>query len=167
MQFTVGFLKANSGKKGEGMPVVRNPQFYFKEGFCWTLINGTRSENDLKFRLSTAGVYDVGGMSLHSVMENIISQKFIVCICNSNLISRYTESFVNFTVNFQINDARQIPIIVPTKEELMKFEALFDSAARIKKEQFSNQISINGAENRLFAIQNKLDNMVYELYGII
>ncbi|WP_232755725.1 Eco57I restriction-modification methylase domain-containing protein [Capnocytophaga sputigena] len=32
----VGFLKSNSGKKGEGMPVVRNPQFYFKEGFCWT-----------------------------------------------------------------------------------------------------------------------------------
>ncbi|AVM54583.1 Eco57I restriction-modification methylase domain-containing protein [Capnocytophaga sp. oral taxon 864] len=32
----VGFLKSNSGKKGEGMPVVRNPQYYFKEGFCWT-----------------------------------------------------------------------------------------------------------------------------------
>ncbi|MGV0935601.1 Eco57I restriction-modification methylase domain-containing protein, partial [Empedobacter brevis] len=25
----VGFLKANSGKKGQGMPVVRNPQYYF------------------------------------------------------------------------------------------------------------------------------------------
>jgi hypothetical protein len=31
----VRFLKENSGKKGEGMPVVRNQQFYFKEGFCW------------------------------------------------------------------------------------------------------------------------------------
>ncbi|MEM5777821.1 MAG: hypothetical protein QXJ06_05275, partial [Candidatus Aenigmatarchaeota archaeon] len=29
----VKFLKENSGKKGEGMPVVRNPQFYFREGF--------------------------------------------------------------------------------------------------------------------------------------
>lgn len=29
---TVRFLKTNSGKKGEGMPVVRNPQFYFREG---------------------------------------------------------------------------------------------------------------------------------------
>ena len=28
----VQFLKTNSGKKGEGMPVVRNPQFYFREG---------------------------------------------------------------------------------------------------------------------------------------
>ena len=30
----VRFLKTNSGKKGEGMPVVRNSQFYFREGFC-------------------------------------------------------------------------------------------------------------------------------------
>ena len=30
---TVRFLKTNSGKKGEGMPVVRNPQFYFREHF--------------------------------------------------------------------------------------------------------------------------------------
>lgn len=27
------FLKTNSGKKGEGMPVVRNPQFYFRDSF--------------------------------------------------------------------------------------------------------------------------------------
>ncbi|MDO4978749.1 MAG: Eco57I restriction-modification methylase domain-containing protein, partial [Candidatus Saccharibacteria bacterium] len=37
----VRFLKTNSGKKGSGMPVVRNPQYYFKEGFCWSAINST------------------------------------------------------------------------------------------------------------------------------
>ena len=37
----VQFLKTNSGKKGEGMPVVRNPQFYFREGLCWSDINTT------------------------------------------------------------------------------------------------------------------------------
>lgn len=37
----VQFLKTNSGKKGEGMPVVRNPQFYFREGFCWIDVNST------------------------------------------------------------------------------------------------------------------------------
>ncbi len=55
-QKNVGFLKTNSGKKGEGMPVVRNPQFYFKEGFCWSDINTTflkcrkkqKSINDVK-----------------------------------------------------------------------------------------------------------------------
>lgn len=29
-------MKTNSGKKGEGMPVVRNPQFYFREDQNWT-----------------------------------------------------------------------------------------------------------------------------------
>lgn len=35
---TVRFLKTNSGKKGEGMPVVRNPQFYFMEGFVGKML---------------------------------------------------------------------------------------------------------------------------------
>lgn len=32
----VSFLKSHSGQKGQGMPVVRNPKFYFKEGFCYS-----------------------------------------------------------------------------------------------------------------------------------
>src|SRR5690606_34834022 len=35
----VKFLKKNSGKKGKGMPVVRNAKFYFKSGFCWSDIH--------------------------------------------------------------------------------------------------------------------------------
>ena len=69
-------------------------------------------------------------MSLHS---NSISSKYIVSICNSDFVSRYTESFVNSTVIFQINDARQIPIIIPDSETLETFEKLFNSAIEIKK----------------------------------
>ena len=82
-------MKTNSGKKGEGMPVVRNPQFNFKEGFCWNLINGTRSINDLKFKYSEPCVNDVGGMTLHSYCDKI-STKLIVCIGNSDFASRYS-----------------------------------------------------------------------------
>src|SRR5690606_22438410 len=32
----VSWLKRHSGHSGAGMPVVRNPQFYFRNGFCWT-----------------------------------------------------------------------------------------------------------------------------------
>ena len=144
------------------MPVVRNPRYYFREGFSWSLINGTRSDNDLKFRLSNRGVYDVGGMSLHSVVEKLVSHKFIVCIGNSALINQYTETFVNFTVNFQINDARQIPVIIPTNEELKKFEILFEKALKIKQAQYQKK----EAENKLLEIQIKLDQMVYKLYKI-
>ena len=32
---SVSWLKNHSGHTGIGMPVVRNPQFYFRNGFCW------------------------------------------------------------------------------------------------------------------------------------
>jgi len=60
---TVRFLKTNSGKKGEGMPVVRNPQFYFREGFCWIDVNSTY----LKARIKANGVFDVLSMSLFTM----------------------------------------------------------------------------------------------------
>ena len=147
------------------MPVVRNPQFYFKEGFCWSLINGTRSENDLKFRISSKGVNDVGGMSLSSLLS-VIPEYYIVCLGNSSFMSRYTETFVNFTVNFQVNDARQIPIIIPTEKELEEFEELFNLAFKIKKATTDKEISSHKSENQLLEIQEKLDTMVNELYGI-
>src|SRR5574344_1527535 len=145
------------------MPVVRNPQFNFKEGFCWSLINGTRSENDLKFRFSSIGVNDVGGMALHS-MNKIVPDWFIVCLGNSWMFSRYSESFLNFTVNFQINDARQIPILIPTQEQLINFKRLFYTAEKIKKSQFSSSITQEKAEEQLAIIQTELDSMVKELY---
>ena len=43
-------------------------------------------------------------------------------------MSRYTEAFVNFTVNFQVNDARQLPIIIPDKITLNKFESLYKTS---------------------------------------
>lgn len=71
----VKFLKENSGKKGEGMPVVRNPQFYFKEGFCWSVVGS----EFIKCRLNNKSVFDVQSMSLFSQCH-LISDKFLVCI---------------------------------------------------------------------------------------
>ena len=139
------------------MPVIRNPQYYFREGFCWSLINGTRSENDLKFRISSKGVNDVGGMRLSSILLDV-PEYYIVCLGNSYFMSRYTEAFVNFTVNFQVNDARQLPIIIPNRTTLDKFEQLFRQAVQLKKEQ-SNEIELNN-------IQGKIDILVNELYII-
>ncbi|MDY6026176.1 Eco57I restriction-modification methylase domain-containing protein [Bergeyella zoohelcum] len=157
----VGFLKTNSGKKGEGMPVVRNPQFYFKEGFCYSDINTTF----LKCRVKLKTINDVKSMSLYSLSKNIPAF-YIVCLINSSFISWYVDDFVNNTQTFQINDARQLPIIIPSKEELQKFENLFNSAIDIKKKQLSNSISEKEAETQLSEIQGKLDIMVNTLYAV-
>lgn len=125
------FLKTNSGKKGEGMPVVRNPQFYFREGFCWTDVSIT-----LKARTKGKGVFDVLSMSLFS--KTSLPDWYYVSLINTVFMSAYVNSFINNTVHFQINDARQIPIIIPNDEQLKSFKSIFDEAYKIKKQQFSS-----------------------------
>lgn len=153
----VHYLKTNSGKKGEGMPVVRNPQFYFKEGFRWSAINGTRSSNDLKFCYKQKSVNDVQGMSLCCV-TNMVTPQYITAIGNADFISRYTEAFVNSTVIFQINDCRQIPIIIPSEEQLEAFNQLFRKALEIKMTS-NDTILLNN-------VQKQLDELTLQLYGI-
>jgi hypothetical protein len=159
-QDKVKFLKKNSGKKGQGMPVVRNPQFYFREGFCWTDVNSTY----LKSRIKDTGIYDVLTMSLFSVINT--PDWYFVCIINSKLISEYVDDFINSTSHFQINDARQLPVILPTQEQLNEFEQIFDEAYAIQKDKFNNKISKQQAEKRLEFVQLKIDQLVYQLYGL-
>ncbi|MEJ5305858.1 MAG: transposase [Ignavibacteria bacterium] len=154
----VKFLKENSGKKGEGMPVVRNQQFYFREGFCWTDVNSTY----LKSRLKDNGVYDVLTMSLFTTSR--LPDWYFVCLINSKFISEYVDDFVNSTSHFQINDARQLPVIIPTSEQLNTFEKIFNNAYRTQKDKFDNKISYAEAEVQLSEIQKELDALVEEMY---
>ena len=155
----VGFLKTNSGKKGEGMPVVRNSQFYFKEGFCWSDINTTF----LKCRKKQKSINDVKSMSLYSLV-NKVPEYFIISIINSNLISYYINDFVNNTQTFQINDARQIPIIIPTDEQLSICKSLFIRAIELKKKVFDNILQEIDIEQELYVIENNLNEFINKLY---
>ena len=92
---------------------------------------------------------------------------FFICIINSTFMSHLVNDFVNSTQTFQINDARQIPVVIPTNQELKKFENLFQKALKIKQAQFSNKFKKTEVENWLLTIQTELDKMVYKLYGII
>ena len=66
--------------------------------------------------------------------------------------------FVNSTVIFQINDCRQIPIIIPNEEQLEAFNQLFYKALEIK--MTSNDT------NQLKSVQKQLDELTLQLYGI-
>ena len=162
----VQFLKTHSGKKGEGMPVFRNPQYYFREGFCWTFILNENSEYQ-KTRIKLASVNDVNAMALYPYFDAHITTKYMVCLFNSYFLYSYKSKFINNTSSFQINDARQIPIIIPTKNELKHFEDLFDFAHNIKIKQYSNKITEEEAEIKLYEIQEKLDIMTLKLFQIV
>lgn len=154
----VHFLKTNSGKKGEGMPVVRNPQFYFKEGFCWNNVLNPLARL-LKVKMKSASVNDVGSMSLSSVFPKIPNY-YIVTLLNSDLLFEYYREYLNCTVNVQINDIRQIPIIVPSFGDLKVIQDLFNKAYKNKK----NNLSTNSSE--LIAVESQMNNYINKLYKI-
>jgi len=151
----VRYLKKDKKARFQGY------NFYFKEGFSWSDIHTI----EIKSRLKSGGVYDVTSMSLFSV-SNLFSDKFFITILNSSLISDYSFSFVNNTPHFQINDARQIPIIVPTPAQLKEFEEIFDKAKKIKIEEFSSKITKEEAKQKLDELQKMVDKAVYKLYDI-
>ena len=135
------------------MPVVRNPQFNFKEGLCWSDINTTF----LKCRLKQRSINDVKSMSLYG-LTNMVPEFYIICLINSTFMSYYVDNYVNNTQTFQINDARQLPIIVPSETEINELKKVFNRAIHIKK-------TTNDQES-LRVIQEDLDRIVNAIYLI-
>jgi hypothetical protein len=154
----VDFLKQDPKARYQGS------QFFFRAGFCWINVLNPNARL-IKTRLKERSVNDVGSMSLYSFSDKI-SDKFCVCLLNSNLLFDFYRTFINFTVNVQINDLRQLPIIIPTKEQLVDFEELFDRAYKIKVNQFDGETINAIADQKLQEIQKELDEKVYKLYGV-
>ena len=65
-----------------------------------------------------------------------------------------------------MNDARQIPIIIPTNEQLTSFEAKFDECFEIQQQYFNGDLEKVDARKLLKPIELEIDEMVNKLYGI-
>jgi len=142
------------------MPVVRNPQFYFREGFCWIDVNSTY----LKARIKDKGVFDVLSMSLFTMTE--IPDWYYVSLINSEFISLYVDNFINNTSHFQINDARQLPVIIPTQEELSDFQNISQKSIDSKKSKSLSPINSAMEEKKKEVLQSILNQKVLTLYQI-
>lgn len=151
----VQFLTEKSGKKGEGMPVVRNKDFYFKDGFCWNNVLNPNSKG-IKTRIKGQTIHDVASMTLGTVKDSV-PDYFLICLLNSTFIFYFLRVWINATVNIQINDARMIPIVVPTAEQLAAFKEHYDKAIAIKKGESNESLE---------KVENKIDSLVFDLYGI-
>ena len=143
------------------MPVVRNPQFYFKEGFCWSNVLTTY----IKCRKKQKTVHSTEAMSLFSTTD-CVPEYYMISIINSQFVAFYVDSFVNTTSHCTTGDAKLIPIIVPSYQQLDFFKFISDKALKIKQEESKCLISEKEAENMIYDIQNELDIAVAKLYGI-
>ena len=155
---SVHFLKTDPKARYQGF------SFYFREGFCWNNILNPKARL-LKAKLKLASVNDVGSMSLIPIFPEL-SSKFIIGLLNSNLIFDYYREFVNCTVNIQINDIRQLPIVIPRKEELKIFELLVDKSISIKKSALEIDYETDYIDAGLVLIEKEIDNAVLLLYRI-
>ena len=115
--------------------------------------------------MKTATVNDVGSMSLSTICAEIPNYYF-VSILNSNLIFNYYRTFINCSVNIQINDIRMLPVIVPSKKDLHYLEPLFRRAVEIRKEGYTSPISGVKNEEELGEIERIIDDYVDNLYSI-
>ena len=96
-------------------------------------------------------------MSLYGLTTKV-PEYYIICLINSTLMSYYVDNYVNNTQTFQINDARQLPIIVPSPDELKELRDIFDNAISIKT-------TTNNPDD-LHRLQLRLDNIVDRIYSI-
>lgn len=96
-------------------------------------------------------------MSLFGI-SNKVPEYMIISLINSTFMSKYVDDFVNNTQTFQINDARQIPIVIPTTNQLVQFTDIFNHALLIKQ--------TTNSELDLQQIQIELEELVLGLYGI-
>lgn len=71
-----------------------------------------------------------------------------------------------FHIILTTGDAKEFPIIIPTPTQLRSFEKIFNRAYDIQKRKFTGEISEQEAEAALEKVQEELDEMVEEMYGL-
>lgn len=81
-------------------------------------------------------------------------------------MSLYVDNFINNTSHFQINDARQTPIIIPTNGNLQTLKHIFTEVQTIQKAVFAKTKTVDVASAELQAFQTQLEQIVNELYAI-
>ena len=112
----------------------------------------------LKARLKNATVNDVGSMSLMSVCD--LPNIYFVALLNSNIMFDYYREFINCTVNIQINDLRQLPVVIPTSTAVTSIVQLF-------KKILVQRLDADGhTPASLNELENNIDRLIFSIYFI-
>ncbi len=101
--FVVNWQNDGLELRGDKKAVLRNPSFYFKPCFSWSLV----SSSVAAFRYKPSGhIFDVAGMSCFS-KEHLF---FLLGLCNSKVVMAILKVIAP-TINYQCGDIANIPVI--------------------------------------------------------
>ena len=106
-------------------------------------------------------------LSMSLFTMTYIPDIYFVGLINSEFISLYVDNFINNTSHFQINDARQLPIIIPDADSLKAVCDATKKAIAIKTTTINlhETNSITETED-MFTQQKFIDNIVLRLYRV-
>lgn len=84
---------------------------------------------------------------------------------NSTFAAYYIDSFINSTSHCTTGDAKQIPIIIPSSEELSTCEKMFNRIITLKQQEILFKKS-KEIKSQINSLEKSLDQFVNELYAI-
>ena len=147
----VEWLFGQSGRPEKGSPVVRNASLYLLPGVSWS---DTGNHVALKARELPVSVNDVKSMRLTPIVPELSSSAFLALL-NSDVVSFWEKKFVNNTCMYQVNDLRQIPLVIPAPSQAKRLERLAELAMSAKRHAFASEPPDNAlvAECRRLADQ--------------
>ena len=105
-------------------------------------------------------------MSMSLFSKTQIPDWFYVVVINTSFMSLYVDNFINNTSHFQINDARQVPIVIPSESQLLKAKELFHNAFDVKRRQLRQELQEEVAHASISSIEASIESLVRNIYGI-
>jgi hypothetical protein len=122
--------------------------FFFLPGVTWTL---HANHVGLKARLQPVCVFDASGSRLTPMGYTFTANQFLAML-NADLFSFIIKKFIKNTQDYEVNDLRMAPIVVPNRSQGKELETLATWAIKAK------ELSLNGSEPsvELVAFSKKL-----------
>ena len=107
--FVVNWRYDGMELKNDRKAVLRNPSYYFKRCFSWSLV----SSSVAAFRYKPMGhIFDVAGMSCFA-NDNF---EYLLGLCNSNVVMKILQVIAP-TINYQCGDIANIPVLLEEEQK--------------------------------------------------
>jgi N-6 DNA Methylase len=165
--------------KGKTGWVVKNEDFYFRRGLCFSFINKKR----LAVRRLPAGcIFDVASSAIFPEVEN---EHFLLAYLNSSIISSISNT-INPTINLQVGDIKRLPLFDLSKHTQAQLSQLANSCYETKSSivgiqslrnqrgsdgysaaNFDLEASFNHIASKLQVLETQLVNFEHEIDAVM
>ena len=133
--------------------LLRNKEFYFRNGITSSRVG----EYSPSFRFSPNTVFDSACSNFYLNNNFKAELKIGLALLNSKIFKFFFKAFVNHTVNSQVDDSKDVPIIYkfPAQKNIIP---IIDKITQYQKQDPKYDYMINE--------QVEIDKLVYEMYNL-